>query len=96
MTSARRRIEALAVLDNGTVFSSIRGRGAEPRRVCELQKDEQQLTASWVPVPGVGQSLEEAFVSPPYRILFGSDGESLVLSSKGEGLAWAKPQIRQQ
>ena len=91
----RRRVDFLALLIDGSVFSTIGGRGDEPRRVYELQKDEAQLTASWVPVPGAGQSPAEGFVNPPYGILFGADGDNLVLSSK-QGLAWVKPQPRQQ
>lgn len=90
-----RRIEALAVLSDGSAFSTIRGRGDQPRRVYELQCDDEKLTASWVPVPGAGHPPEEGFVRPPYGMLFGAEGNSLVLSSKN-GLAWVEAQIRQQ
>jgi hypothetical protein len=90
------RVESLAVLTDGSVFASIGAPGDEPRRrVCELQKDEGQRTASWAAVPGVGQSPEEALLEPPYGMLFGADGDSLVLSSKDEGLAWVRPRLRQ-
>jgi len=90
------RVESLAVLTDGSVFASIGAPGDEPRRhVCELQKDEEQLTASWVPVPGVSQSPKEALLEPPYGMLFGADGDSLVLSSKSAGLAWVRPRLRQ-
>jgi hypothetical protein len=90
------RVESLAVLTDGSVFASIGDPGNEPRRrVCELQKDEGQRTASWAAVPGVGQSPEEALLEPPYGMLFGADGDSLVLSSKDEGLAWVRPRLRQ-
>jgi hypothetical protein len=90
----RGRIEFLAVLSDGSVFGSVGGMDDDPRKVCELQKNEKQRTASWAPVPGVGQSPEETLLDPPYGILFGADGDSLVLSSKGEGLAWVRPRLR--
>ncbi len=82
----------LAVASDGHVFASVRNRGWDSSRVHYLQLDEPTWTARWVAVPGADTTSQEG-AHPRYGLVYGTDGDSLVLGESGHGLAWVRPRV---
>jgi hypothetical protein len=82
-------------MSDGAAFCTVGSRGNLPGGVYELQKDEEELSATWVLLPGTSEDSDDGRGDRPYGLLFGDDGDSLVLAA-ASGLVWVKPRIRQQ